>query len=85
MRPQYSAHLQAILPAAAEILLVTMEYPENEMQGPPFSIAEDEVMGLYQQRYDIRRLCEIDILDENPRFRNRGLSALLERVYHLKP
>jgi thiopurine S-methyltransferase len=84
-RPRYAAHLQACLPTAAEILLVTMQYPVNEMQGPPFSVDAAEVMALFRNRYDITRLCEIDILDENPRFRARGLSALLERVYHLKP
>jgi thiopurine S-methyltransferase len=85
MRAQYSAHLQASLPATAEILLVTMQYPQNEMRGPPFSVGEEEVMRLYRDQYKTTHLCEIDILDENPRFRDRGLSALLERVYYLKP
>lgn len=84
-RSRYAAHLQACIPTAANILLVTLQYPENEMQGPPFSVEDAEVMALFRERYDIASLCELEILDENPRFRKRGLSTLLERVYHLEP
>lgn len=83
-RNRYAIHLQQILPPEAEILLVTMEYPQNEMQGPPFSVHEDEVLALYQTHYRIKRLYHRDILEENPRFKKRGLSYLVEKVYHLK-
>jgi thiopurine S-methyltransferase len=85
MRPRYAAHLMTILPKDAPILLVTMEYPQAEMNGPPFAVHEDEVRGLYEKRYEITRLFTKDILAENARFRERGLSALSEKVYQLVP
>jgi thiopurine S-methyltransferase len=85
MRVSYATHLKAILPARAEILLVTMEYSQNEMQGPPFAVSENEVIKLYQSHYQIDRLYQRDILNENPRFRDQGLSCLVEKVYHLIP
>ncbi len=85
LRTRYAGHSAAILPAVAGILLVTMEYPQNEMSGPPFAVREEEVRRLYANRYTVSNLFSKDILAENPRFRERGLSALAEKVYRLAP
>ncbi len=83
LRTRYAEHSTAILPPAAGTLLVTMEYAQNEMSGPPFAVREDEVRRLYEKRNTVTRLFSKDILAENPRFRERGLSALAEKVYRL--
>jgi len=85
LRVSYATHLKTILPDEAEILLVTLEYSQNEMQGPPFAVSENEVIELYQTHYQIDCLYQRGVLDENPRFREQGLSCLLEKVYHLIP
>jgi thiopurine S-methyltransferase len=85
MRARYAHHLAHILPGQAAILLVTMEYQQAEMTGPPFAVHEDEVRQLYEPRYHVARLFEKDIYAENPRLRERGLSALREKVYRLAP
>jgi thiopurine S-methyltransferase len=85
LRTRYAGHNAAILPSAAGTLLVTMEYAQNEMSGPPFAVREDEVRRLYEKRYTVTCLFSKDILAENPRFRERGLSALTEKVYRLAP
>jgi len=83
LRTRYAGHSAAILPAAAGTLLVTMEYAQNEMSGPPFAVREDEVRRLYDKRYTVTCLFTKDILAENTRFRERGLSVLREKVYRL--
>lgn len=83
MRPSYTAHLAAILPQHPSTLLITMEYPAEDMQGPPFTVSEQEVNELYSDDYQIRCLSEIDVLHENPRFRERGLTRMIEKVFHL--
>ena len=85
MRKRYAEHLATIVPKAAEILLVTLEYPEAQMQGPPFPVSEAEVRQLYEPHYRVAPLHAKDVLAENPKFRERGLSALTERVYRLTP
>lgn len=85
MRARYAHHLQHILPAAAEILLITVEYPQAQMDGPPFSVHQAEVEQLYRERYAVTVLYTKDVLAENARFRERGLSALVEKVYRLTP
>ena len=84
MRQQYASHLTAILPPSANMLLVTLEYPQDAIQGPPFSVEEPEVQASYGNAYDIERLYVHDALPENPRFHDR-LSRLEEKVYLLKP
>jgi len=83
MRKQYVKHLSSILPEDVSILLVVMEYPQDEMSGPPFSVPESEVMQLFKNDFLIEKLASFDIYAENPRFRERGLSSLQEKVFHL--
>jgi thiopurine S-methyltransferase len=85
MRPRYAEHLAAILPVKATILLVTLEYTEAEMQGPPFSVTEAEVRQLFDRHYRVAPLKAKNVLAENAKLRERGLSALTERVYRLSP
>lgn len=50
MRKQYSSHLMNITDAAPQ-LLITYEYNQLLMDGPPFSVNEDEVKQLYGAAY----------------------------------
>jgi thiopurine S-methyltransferase len=85
MRPAYAEKLQSLFPAARPILLVSMEYPQQQMDGPPFSVQEAEVHEFYAGRFAIENILTRDILEESPRFRDRGVTAMRERVYLLRP
>lgn len=50
MRKQYSSHLMHITGAAPQ-LLITYEYNQSQMDGPPFSVNKDEVKQLYTAAY----------------------------------
>ena len=84
MRKSYAEHLRAILPDKMNVLLVTMDYHQAEMDGPPFAVTEQEVAALYQDYFKSEQVCNEDILAANPRFQEQGLSRLLEKVYLLK-
>lgn len=81
MRQKYAAHLSDLLMPGSKVLLVTMEYPQHEMQGPPFAVHEDEVRELYSDNFNIAKVGHIDVLSESPRFRERGLSQMIETTY----
>lgn len=83
MRERYAAHMAALLPGGTPVLLVTLDYPQPEMDGPPFAVSAAEVAALFATRFDIDSLGGQDILAENPRFQARGLTRLEERVYRL--
>jgi len=83
LRQRYAAHLRAIVPAKIKALLVTMDYPQAEMQGPPFSVTSEEVTALYRDYAEVRLLAQLDVLAKNPRFRERGLTRLQECIFLL--
>ena len=84
MRERYARHLASILPSATQILLITVEYPQPEMQGPPFSVSPGEVEALYRGHAEVRQLANLDVLAQNPRFQERGVSRLRENIFLLK-
>lgn len=83
MRERYVRHLVGILPPATQILLITLEYPQQEMQGPPFSVSASEVEAFYREHAEIRLLAQMDVLAQNPRFRQRGLTRMVENIFLL--
>ena len=82
LRSDYVAHLHELLAPDTQALLVTFEYPQTQMQGPPFSVEEAEVRILYAAD-GLRLLHTEDILNQEPRFRERGVTCLQEKVYAL--
>lgn len=84
MRARYVTHMQDILPPAIPTLLVTMEYDQSQMAGPPFAVHEEEVRTLYGARQQIRLVHTQDLLEESPRFAERGVTRLDEKVYLLR-
>ena len=84
-RPEYFAHMLAILPPSMRMLLITLEYDQAEMTGPPYAVWEDEVRANYGERYDIELLERNNTIDERERWRKVGLTALGEVVFRLEP
>jgi len=83
MRQQYVELLIRHLPESVSVLLVTIEYDQSKMSGPPFSVSDDEVQKLYSSEFAINKLHEQDVIVDQPRFKERGLDYMIERVYKL--
>ena len=83
LRQRYVHHLASVLPGSLPLLLVTLEYDQSILPGPPFSVDEAEVHRLYAPGHAVELLHTRDALAEESRWRERGLSWLLEKVYHL--
>jgi thiopurine S-methyltransferase len=83
MRAAYAAHMQHLLEPGTKTLLVAFDYPQHEMQGPPFSVQAPEVQALYRSWCDFELLYTEDILDREPQFRDKGVSRMQEQVYVL--
>lgn len=81
-RQRYADAIHAKLPAGCRGLMVTLEYPQAEMDGPPFSVEETEVRRLLDD-WDIELAERRDILADQPGFREAGLSSLHTAVYRL--
>jgi thiopurine S-methyltransferase len=83
MRPEYAGHLLNITPQAHAMLLITLQYLQAQMSGPPFSVTDDEVKQRYENHFHIDQLSQVDVLQHEPRFRERGLGSLHESVFLL--
>jgi len=47
IRTRYVAALRALLPAGAPALVITLDYDQRAMPGPPFAVLESELHTLY--------------------------------------
>lgn len=84
MRRRYVAHLTAILPTHCQALLVTLDYPQEQMDGPPFAVGDELVHQLYDADWHVELLDQVDALAGNWKFIERGLTRLEERCYRLR-
>jgi thiopurine S-methyltransferase len=84
MRLAYADHLTNLINPGIRSLLVTLDYPQQEMRGPPFSVTPAEVEQLFSAQYRINRLHSEDCLVNEPRFRKKGLTRLDEHVFILQ-
>ncbi len=82
-RQRYARLLADILPPAASILLVSMDYPETEMQGPPHSVPETEVNDLFRNDFSIKILHSQDLMTDSDRYSDKGLSRMSEQIFQL--
>jgi thiopurine S-methyltransferase len=83
MRERYAARLASLLPAGTRGLLITVDYPPADMQGPPFPVPAAEVQRLHGGAFTVERLARRDALAGEPRLAARGLSALHEESWLL--
>ena len=83
MRRRY-ADVYALLPARCRGLMVTLEYPQHEKTGPPFSVSEAEVGSLFQASWAVALLERRDILTREPGFVAEGVTALATCAYRIE-
>ena len=83
MRKRYADKMSELLSSGVRTLLIAMTYPQHEMDGPPFSVSEDEVNELYGKNFKIEKILVKEILSLETRFQERGLTSLVETAYKL--
>jgi thiopurine S-methyltransferase len=84
LRATYARTTWRALPARCRGLLVTLEYPQTEKAGPPFSVEATEVQARLGDAWTIELLARRDILASEPSFQAEGVSALATAVYRLE-
>ncbi len=83
MRKRYYQHLARILPSGAIGLSLAFEYPQEEKEGPPFSVEEEEIRRLCAGSFSVELLERQDRLSLEPRFKAQGLSRVDETMYRM--
>lgn len=76
MRARYAAHVRGLLDAGTPGIVITLEYEQSAIEGPPFAVMESELR--FAQR---ELLGEKDA--ETPRFHEAGVAAK-ERAFFVR-
>ena len=84
LRRGYAESVWRALPADCTGLLVTLEYPQDQKAGPPFAVPEAEVRGLLEPEWQVDVLEHRDILADEPRFADAGVTSLHTTLYRTK-
>lgn len=83
LRKRYADELYARLHGGCRGLLITLEYPQHEKDGPPFSVSEGEVHALYARDWRIT-LAERRPIPRDHAGYVEGVSRLDTAVYVLQ-
>lgn len=79
LRNQYSEHLVDITNNAKQLVII-FEYESDTIQGPPFSVSDDDIKTRYQKYYDLTCLEDIIVTGGL-----KGHDIAREKVWYLRP
>lgn len=72
-RRPYAERLLELLPSGCRMLLFTLAYDQARLEGPPYSVSDDEVRSLYGDAGVLERLEHEPSTSAPPRFAELGL------------
>ncbi len=84
LRARYVGEIYARLPKGCRGLLVTLEYPQHEKAGPPFSVEADEVHARFEAEWMLMLLERRDILTTMPDFVADEVSTLHTSAWQMQ-
>ncbi len=84
LRQRYVEEVYGHLRPGCRGLLVSLEYPTHEKEGPPFPVPPDEVEALFSPAWSVDSLERQDILAAQPGFVEEGVTALWTAAYRLE-
>lgn len=79
LRVEYAERIKSLLAPQGKILLITLDYPQQEMQGPPYSVASSEIESLFAG-YTVTCLQRDEADGNHPRIQ-KGLSRFAEETW----
>ncbi len=82
LRARYAAHTDRLLRRGAFRLVITLEYEQHLVAGPPFAVHADEVLGHWPELDLVERRRDDD--QTPPKFRTAG-AVLHEAVWRSRP
>jgi thiopurine S-methyltransferase len=78
MRRAYARHMAQVLPPGCQMLLLTIDYPQGEHAGPPFSVTFAEAKRLYSPYAELR------LLERKDRLAGKTQHASYDRKLSMK-
>jgi thiopurine S-methyltransferase len=82
MRGAYMQLLSGLLPTSCQGVVVTLDYDQALLGGPPFSVGDQELRQGFAG-WQVDELEVVEVIEESPKFLQAGVPSLLERVYRV--
>jgi thiopurine S-methyltransferase len=83
LRARHALTLASLLPAGAPVLVISFEYEQSRVDGPPFSVPAAEVHTLFGPAFEVSELERVEVIGESPRYVEAGLTSLHEVAWRL--
>ena len=84
VRQKYVKHLNDIISVGARILLVTLQYPQHQMSGPPFSVNKSEVESLFSMTFESQELRSFNDIENGSKLERAGVDYINNAAYCLR-
>ena len=84
VRQKYVKHLNDIISLGARILLVTLQYPQYQMSGPPFSVDKSEVESLFSMAFESQELRSFNDIENESKLTRAGVDYINNAAYYLR-
>lgn len=78
-RPRYIEHTRALLTEDAYRLIITLEYDQSSVDGPPFAVMPEEIISYWSDLEVLNRHNDIDNCP--PKFKAAGLAEVIETAW----
>lgn len=79
LRENYVKQICQQTKPGASGLLITFAYPQEQMDGPPFALHDEDVLRFFADGFEVECLEKIDLEDE----KDRGLSNVTSTVFKI--
>ncbi|WP_428087008.1 thiopurine S-methyltransferase [Candidatus Thioglobus sp.] len=83
LRQEYTQHLYSIIQAGCRVLLLTLNYPQSQISGPPFAVNQAQVLSLYKNGFDCQLLQCFNDLENEPKFQRANVDFIEKATYCL--
>lgn len=80
LQKQYVEHLTRFLGTSTQLMLISLEFPEHELSGPPFPVFRQDIEHLFDG-FDIQCIGQRELPNKQFAQRTFNVSYLTERVY----
>lgn len=82
LQQRYVDHLLSFLPPQATLCLISLEFPQDELQGPPFATFSEDIIKLFSG-CTVNCIAENELEDKKFAQRTFNVSKLVERLYFI--
>jgi len=81
LRQKYVKHLNDIISMGVRILLVTLNYPQHQISGPPFSVDRSEVESLFCMAFKYEELKSFQDIENGSKLERAGVDYIENTAY----